>query len=165
MAERPVLLHCMSGTDRSGLAAAVALLLDGHSPLRGREEFGLRHGYLAAFTRSELPDWLDLYEGWLVDRGFSHSPTRLVSFAQTGYTPYFYDAAIEPLVVPRSLEAGKPHAVSFQVTNRSPLPWSLPAGERSGVQLGLTVKSSDRGNDYQMSKRSNAEGETVAPGR
>src|SRR5262249_23024344 len=43
--ERPLLLHCQSGIDRSGVAAVVcALLAEGGTPGQARGQLGLRYG-------------------------------------------------------------------------------------------------------------------------
>jgi protein tyrosine/serine phosphatase len=45
-APRPILIHCKSGADRAGLAAAVCLLLDGASADTALAQLSLRHGHL-----------------------------------------------------------------------------------------------------------------------
>ena len=47
LAPRPVLLHCMSGADRTSLAAALwQLSVDGRSPQAARRQLTLRHWHL-----------------------------------------------------------------------------------------------------------------------
>jgi protein tyrosine/serine phosphatase len=67
-AERPVLIHCQGGTDRSGLAAAIALLLAGESPELASEQFSLKFGYPGPVLGSDLPGFLASYRAWLSDR-------------------------------------------------------------------------------------------------
>lgn len=45
-AERPVLVHCSSGTHRTGVASAIWMLDKGNSAFRAREQLGLRYGFL-----------------------------------------------------------------------------------------------------------------------
>ncbi|HEV7458339.1 MAG TPA: tyrosine-protein phosphatase [Roseococcus sp.] len=44
----PILIHCKSGADRTGLAAGVWRLLQGHGAARAAAELSLRHGHIAA---------------------------------------------------------------------------------------------------------------------
>ena len=67
-AERPLLIHCLRGTDRSGLAAALVVLLEGGDLSRAREQYTLAHGYLHGVSLSDLPDLLDDYQQWLADQ-------------------------------------------------------------------------------------------------
>jgi protein tyrosine phosphatase (PTP) superfamily phosphohydrolase (DUF442 family) len=137
--ERPALMHCLNGTDRSGLAASLAVLLQGAPVERARDEFALRHGYPGRLLGSDVPAWLDQYEGWLVETGRPSTPARLRSFVAREYTPYFYDAEIEALELPRVWERGEPTRVRVRVTNRSPQPWQLRSSPESGVHLGLRL--------------------------
>jgi protein tyrosine phosphatase (PTP) superfamily phosphohydrolase (DUF442 family) len=84
--ERPALMHCLNGTDRSGLAASLAVLLQGAPVERARDEFALRHGYPGGLLGSDVPAWLDQYEGWLVETGRPSTPARLRSFVAREYT-------------------------------------------------------------------------------
>jgi protein tyrosine/serine phosphatase len=45
-APRPVLIHCKSGADRAGFAAAVCLILDGAPTGTALAQLSLRHGHL-----------------------------------------------------------------------------------------------------------------------
>ncbi len=60
--ETPVLLHCKSGADRTGFAAALWLMLAEGRPLaEARRQLALRHGHMA-WTKSGLLDaFLDAY--------------------------------------------------------------------------------------------------------
>lgn len=139
--EEPFLIHCGAGTDRSGIASALLLLLEGGSLEDARRQFGLRHGYLSALSPSDLQDWLSLYEGWLAQRGASSTPQHLREFAREGYTPYFYDARIEPLRVPQRVEVRRAEPLAFQVTNISPQPWRFQATDPTGVRLDVHIRS------------------------
>jgi protein tyrosine phosphatase (PTP) superfamily phosphohydrolase (DUF442 family) len=163
-AERPVLLHCRAGTERTGLAASLAALLEGNDLPSARDQFSLRFGYVSGLSSSDLPRWIDLYEAWLANRGEDHAPERLRRFVWEGYVPYFYDASIEVASLPESVRAGESHPASFRVTNTSPLPWRLSAGTGRGVQLGVEVASLDPALDFLHRRRSEAPADALAPG-
>src|SRR5262245_61975743 len=73
--EYPVLIHCRRGIDRTGLAAAVFLLLHTDADLpAARRQLGLRYGHVAIGRTANMHAFLDLYEDWLDGWGVSHAP-------------------------------------------------------------------------------------------
>jgi protein tyrosine/serine phosphatase len=73
---KPVLIHCQSGIDRSGIVAAICVLLldDSGSIGQAREHLGWRYGHMPwcdNFSRQEK--FLDDYQKWLTASGRSHS--------------------------------------------------------------------------------------------
>lgn len=87
---KPLLIHCQSGIDRTGLLAAVCVLrLDaGGSLERARAQLGLNHGHLPWRTnRGRFLAFLDLYEEWLAGRRLSHSPEQFGYWAIHVYRP------------------------------------------------------------------------------
>ncbi len=163
-AERPLLVHCGAGTDRTGLAASLALLLAGQGVERARAEFGLRHGFLGWLSRSDLPAWLDLYAGWLAARGEAHAPAAVHRFLAEGYIPYFYKASIETVELRRVLEVDQATTAVFRVTNRSPKPWRFRPGDVLGVHLGAQLASLDPDRPWQHSARGETPDRSFAPG-
>jgi protein tyrosine phosphatase (PTP) superfamily phosphohydrolase (DUF442 family) len=142
--ERPTLVHCLDGTDRSGVAASLALLLRGEDLARARAEFGLRHGHLGRLHGSDASEWLDLYAAWLAREDLASSPDAVRRFVREGYVPYFYDAAIEPLAFRSAVPLGGEQRLEVRVTNRSPRPWRFTrAGETGGVHLGMRLARVD----------------------
>ncbi|MCK8784583.1 sulfur transferase domain-containing protein [Roseomonas sp. NAR14] len=60
--EEPVLLHCKSGADRAGLAAALWLLLRGRPLAQARAQLSLRYGHVRQGRTGVLDAFLDRYE-------------------------------------------------------------------------------------------------------
>ena len=60
-APRPVLLHCKSGADRAGFAAALQLILAGETVVRARRQLSLRFGHLRRSRAGVLDDFLDAF--------------------------------------------------------------------------------------------------------
>ena len=60
---RPVLLHCMGGSDRTGLAATLYLTLYKHVPLdqAEEEELTLRYGHIKWGSARAMDQFFDLY--------------------------------------------------------------------------------------------------------
>jgi protein tyrosine phosphatase (PTP) superfamily phosphohydrolase (DUF442 family) len=85
--ERPFLLHCKSGIDRSGLASAVCVLLEKDGTLaRARAELG--RGLLGFFSRAFYKrqcEFLGAYEAWLARQGYAHSDGRFRQWALDVY--------------------------------------------------------------------------------
>lgn len=142
-AERPTLVHCLDGTDRSGLAASLAVLLDGADLDRAREEFAFRYGHLGRLHGSDVDEWIDQYSAWLDRERIAHSPDALRRFVRGGYVAYFYDAGIEPLAFESVVPLGRAQRVELRVTNRSSQPWRLTPPHEPGVHLGLRVAKVD----------------------
>ncbi len=142
-AERPVLLHCEAGVERSGLASAVVLLLEGRPLEEARGQFGARYGYVQALSGSSLPQALDDYEGWLAARGEPHSRERLLAWADDGYVPAFYRARAEVLRPTGPVPAGEPVGLAFRLVNESRAPWRHRADRESGVHVEVRVLRAD----------------------
>jgi protein tyrosine phosphatase (PTP) superfamily phosphohydrolase (DUF442 family) len=163
-AERPLLLHCKDGTDRSGLAAALVRLLAGESLARAREEFSLRYGHLGALHPTDHALWLDDYARWLRDAGRDHSPALLRRYVRDGYVPYFYAAAIEPVQTPSRVTRGEPSRVALRVTNRSPRPWRFTEVSERGVHLGARISGPAPGRDQVLETRGRTPARELGPG-
>jgi protein tyrosine phosphatase (PTP) superfamily phosphohydrolase (DUF442 family) len=163
-AERPLLIHCLRGTDRSGLAAALAVLLDGGDPERARREYDLVHGYVGALSVSDLPQVIDSYEAWLAAAGLEHEPAQLLRFARRGYTPYFYRASIEVDELPAAPSLHGDQPLAFRVTNTSPQAWQLTPAGGLGVHLGLRLAALDGEPPFSLELRGDTPRRRVAPG-
>lgn len=140
-APRPLLVHCDAGADRTGLAAALALLLQGQGVSDARSQFALRYRHLGALLGSPLSDVLDEYASWLGASGSEHSPERLRAWIRYVYVPLYYAAQIDVPGLPAELPAGEPTRLRVRVTNASP--HSIPLGDdpRQGVALGAVISS------------------------
>ncbi len=87
---KPLLIHCQSGIDRTGLLAAVCVLrLDTEGSLaQARAQLGLNHGHLPwRANRGRFLAFLDLYEEWLAGRGLAHSREHFAQWATQVYVP------------------------------------------------------------------------------
>ncbi|RVT95705.1 protein tyrosine phosphatase [Rhodovarius crocodyli] len=59
--QEPILIHCKSGADRTGLIAAVWLLLNGRPPAEAQRQLSLRYGHFAAARTGILDAFVALY--------------------------------------------------------------------------------------------------------
>jgi protein tyrosine/serine phosphatase len=69
---RPGLVHCKSGADRAGFAAAVFLLMEGASPAQARAQMRLRFGHLRHSRAGILSAFIDAWERYEGNKSFSH---------------------------------------------------------------------------------------------
>ncbi|MDP6978231.1 MAG: tyrosine-protein phosphatase [Myxococcota bacterium] len=140
-APRPLLIHCHGGTDRSGLASAVTLLLEGRSIEEAREQFALAYGYPGRTLGSVLPDFLSRYEGWLTARNQPHTPERFRDWVARDYVVDYYEAELAIEAPAQSLRAGERFSLFVNVTNRSPEAIPMRCNEGAGVRLSLRVEA------------------------
>ena len=139
-APRPLLLHCRAGAERSGLASATAMLLEGADLAAARAEFALDKGFVYAIN-PRLPRVLDDYEAWLA--GQPTTPERFRSWVATEYAPYFYRARIEAIDAPSRIAAGEAAELLVRVTNTSRQTIPFQASRERGVHLGAFVRTAD----------------------
>ncbi len=82
----PILLHCTSGSDRSGFASACYLLLKTATSLaEARSQLSLRFGHFGWGRAGCLNQVLDQYEGWLRTQSLVHHPEHFRHWATAFY--------------------------------------------------------------------------------
>jgi protein tyrosine phosphatase (PTP) superfamily phosphohydrolase (DUF442 family) len=140
-ADKPILIHCRRGADRTGLASAIALLALTDTPYStARHSLGMRYGHSNVGAAGLLQGFFDQYEHWLKANELAHdSPT----FRRWLADHYSAGRAKYDVVACRRLQP-EPHAkdaVGYRVTfrNTSPEPWDFHASGRGGVRLGYVV--------------------------
>jgi protein tyrosine phosphatase (PTP) superfamily phosphohydrolase (DUF442 family) len=72
---KPVLVHCQSGIDRSGIVAAICILLldESGSLERARTHLGWRYGHMPWRDNMSVQErFLEDYRHWLTDHGQGH---------------------------------------------------------------------------------------------
>jgi hypothetical protein len=73
----PLLIHCKSGSDRTGLASAVfAMMRGGAPPERALGAFSLDFGHVPWFGAGRLHEPIVEYAAWLRARRLAHTPER-----------------------------------------------------------------------------------------
>ncbi len=82
----PLLIHCKSGADRTGLASAMYLMLRRDVPPEQAENaFTLEHGHIPLGGPEHLHEPLKEYAAWLAARGLTHSPDRFRDWVKNEY--------------------------------------------------------------------------------
>jgi protein tyrosine/serine phosphatase len=84
--ETPILVHCTSGSDRSGFASACYLLLKTDTPsTEARSQLSLRYGHFPWGRAGCQNQVLDQYEDWLRSQGLAHEPEHFRRWATKFY--------------------------------------------------------------------------------
>jgi protein tyrosine phosphatase (PTP) superfamily phosphohydrolase (DUF442 family) len=82
----PLLIHCKSGADRTGLASALYLMLQlGQGPEQAEGAFSLEFGHVPLGGTEHLHEPLDEYAGWLKANGLPHTPKRFRAWVKNEY--------------------------------------------------------------------------------
>lgn len=81
--ERPFMMHCKSGADRTGLAAALYLMVQEGQPLDvARRQLGFRYLHIRRTATGILDHFLDVYAART-----AQSPIGIVEWIETEYDP------------------------------------------------------------------------------
>jgi protein tyrosine/serine phosphatase len=82
-APEPMLIHCASGSDRTGFASAIYMLVRTDTPLEeARQQLHLRYGHFAWTATGCLDDTLDNYGKWLSKKGWQHDRERFLDWVE-----------------------------------------------------------------------------------
>jgi protein tyrosine phosphatase (PTP) superfamily phosphohydrolase (DUF442 family) len=82
----PILVHCNSGSDRSGFASACFLLLKTSATVaEARSQLSVRYGHIPWGKAGCLSQVLNQYQQWLDSQGLVHEPDRFRLWAREIY--------------------------------------------------------------------------------
>jgi hypothetical protein len=87
-AEHPLLIHCNWGSERTSLAAALAILLrDGTTLAEARAQFSLLYLYVPCGDGTIMAEHLDQYESWLGRNALTHTRSAFKRWVAEGFRP------------------------------------------------------------------------------
>jgi hypothetical protein len=138
--EYPILIHCHRGADRTGMVAALVLLLRTNATLEeATGQLGPRYGHLPLGRTRHIDRFFDLYEEWLTEQGLEHRPEVLRQWLRHHYCPGEGRCTLE-LIDPPALPGktarvprGTPFGVVVRCTNTSLKPWRFQPGTNAGI--------------------------------
>lgn len=82
----PLLIHCKSGADRTGLASALYLMLRrGEDPERAEHAFSIEFGHIPFGGSEHLHEPIQEYAAWLKTHQLTHSPNRFRDWVKNEY--------------------------------------------------------------------------------
>ena len=94
----PLLVHCKSGSDRTGLVAVLYLMYrKGEPPERALGAFSLAYGHIPLLGPERLHEPFDEYAAWLAEHRLTHTPDRLVGWLKHDYRADDPLVAIDPV--------------------------------------------------------------------
>jgi hypothetical protein len=138
--EYPILIHCKRGADRTGLVAAVIVLLKTNGGLNAaRRQLGLRYGHVALGRPANLDAYLEGYARWLAERGWTHSPERLRRWLSGATGAATYRCEVTPLDVPAVLPCGRPTGLRMRFRNTGTVTWHVRPGKNAGYHPGYVL--------------------------
>lgn len=139
-AERPLFVHCYRGADRTGLAGVIYFLLKADTSFaEARRQLGLRFGHVALARPAMLDLFFDLYQTWLSQRNYEHSPDTFRSWLFEDYSggrKCRFEELTCQTPAPRS---GQPICYRVRVRNLGSEAWQLRPGLTSATQLGFVL--------------------------
>ncbi len=163
-AEYPLYLHCWRGADRTGLAAALVLLLKTDATLAAaRGQLDLRYGHLSFGKTGWLDEFFHLYAAWLEANGLEHSPAVLRRWAreeyQGGWYAYRLESTRRTSGPPR---LGKPLVYTIRARNSGTKTWNLRPHSVGGIHAAYRLCDADH--QELATGRAGLFAATVAPG-
>jgi protein tyrosine phosphatase (PTP) superfamily phosphohydrolase (DUF442 family) len=150
-AEYPLFLHCRRGADRTGMAAAVYMLLETDATLgEARTQLGLRYGHVAVGQTCRMDQFLDLYTAWLRAQNREHSRSRFRHWILNEYHGAGFDYRIERFIrATDPLKARQPMGFQVRVRNTGKKSWQFRPVETGGFKLGFCLRD---GKDIEVTK-------------
>ena len=94
----PLLIHCKSGADRTGLASGVYLMVAREvGPEEAEKALNLTHGHVPLCGTKSLHEPFVEYAGWLKDHRLSHTPERFRRWVEYDYASKDAATTFRPL--------------------------------------------------------------------
>lgn len=159
----PILLHCCSGADRTGLASVMLLLLRTDATLEdAQRQLDFRYGHFGAIKAGAMNRFFDLYAAWLADHDLRHTPALFRQWVDHDYIPGPYRCALEVIALPAGVAAAQPATARIRVHNQSVENWHFRAARHTGVHVGYQITGEG---GYRVEGRSGLADFDVAPGQ
>jgi protein tyrosine phosphatase (PTP) superfamily phosphohydrolase (DUF442 family) len=96
--DTPILIHCKSGSDRTGLASALyRMVVLGEPPETAVAAFSLHYGHVPLLGTRHLHEPFDEYAAWLTETKRTHQPETFRSWVEHEYRAEDPLTALVPL--------------------------------------------------------------------
>jgi protein tyrosine phosphatase (PTP) superfamily phosphohydrolase (DUF442 family) len=95
----PLLIHCKSGADRTGLASAIYFMQQrGEPPEVAARAFSIQYGHIPIGGPEHLHEPIDEYQSWLEEHKVEHTPARFRDWVRRDYRSWDEPGDPPPLV-------------------------------------------------------------------
>jgi protein tyrosine phosphatase (PTP) superfamily phosphohydrolase (DUF442 family) len=132
--ERPMLIHCQRGADRTGLVSTSVMLLFTNATLdEARRQLWPRYGHIRGGRTVVIDEFFEFYDAWLAGRG--HTPDLYREWVANHYRPGPFSAELSVVGAKPVVERGRGFAVTIRVKNTSVQAWTFRTGPAGGIQL------------------------------
>jgi protein tyrosine phosphatase (PTP) superfamily phosphohydrolase (DUF442 family) len=162
--EKPIVLHCRRGADRTGLASAIALLSQTDTPYaEARASIGIRYGHWELGSAGRLGAFFEEYETWLRREHLTHDKSVFRRWLLNDYVGgccRYEIVSVEPMQDRPQANTVLAYRITFR--NTSGTPWKFSSSPHGGIHVGVLTFDLQRGG-----VKSNCCGyldRTVAPG-
>ncbi|MFO0908611.1 MAG: tyrosine-protein phosphatase [Isosphaeraceae bacterium] len=96
----PLLIHCKSGSDRTGLATAIyRMMMRNEGPTSALDAFSLSYGHIPLFGTRHLHEPFYEYQAWLDTQRLTHDPERFRAWVEHEYRSDDAPGVLRPLPV------------------------------------------------------------------
>jgi protein tyrosine phosphatase (PTP) superfamily phosphohydrolase (DUF442 family) len=144
--EYPVLFHCRQGSDRTGLASALYMLLYTDADYEtARKQCGIRYAHVPFLSTVSMDRFFDMYEEWLKTNSLAHAPEQFRRWALQEYRADPAPARIELIDPVPAIAPGEALTLHVRAHNLSNEAWHFHTGGLTGIHLRyLVFDSSNR---------------------
>jgi protein tyrosine phosphatase (PTP) superfamily phosphohydrolase (DUF442 family) len=146
--EKPVLLHCRRGADRTSLACAVYMVLyEGAGLDEALEQYRIIYGHTGYAWGSHLPHLFDCYRDWLREKGVRHSPVEFRDWIATERFAGHFGGELTLTDPLGDLPADQATPLVYRAVNVSRYPWRSTEPFHEGIHLRVTVRREPAGQE------------------
>jgi protein tyrosine phosphatase (PTP) superfamily phosphohydrolase (DUF442 family) len=132
--EYPIVLHCRQGSDRTGLASAIWMLLYTDADYAvARRQCGARFAHLPVLSTVNMDRFFDAYEKWLKSTSQSHTPELFRHWALHDYRAGPAPVQLELLEPVPEVAVGEPLTLHLRARNLSHEAWEFKTGAGLGI--------------------------------
>jgi hypothetical protein len=136
--ERPILMHCQRGADRTGLVATSVVLLFTNATLdEARRQLWPRYGHVRGGRTVVIDEFFEFYEAWLAGR--DHTPDLYREWVAKHYRPGPFSAEMSVVGGKPVIERGRGFSISIRVKNTSVQTWTFRTGPAGSIQLRASL--------------------------
>jgi hypothetical protein len=140
----PILLHCRQGADRSGLAAAIARLLQpGVTVRQATEQLGWRYGHIPLAHSIWLDRFLECYATWLISHHRIHTPSAFRKWLSGQQCPGPYRCQIDLQSPVPTIASDEPGIVCVRIRNTGTDFWRFKPDPNAGNHCVFWILDQD----------------------